>query len=282
MSKRHQSIVDRLAGWWRGAPDVRASVSDTNTRKQKYTEACLEDPQAARSAFQEEQRLIAQELEETFLAYDRKLRTMAERLAGHTQATRAGRGNRNTPTVRELSQLRQEQLDLWRLIRRAQAAARSTRALERELQEWSSREATAVASGHPDHPQTRAEIVTSELRIRGASDARAHQTSAPVRLEVMPTEDDTVEDATVSVQTAPVEDEGPAWVHETDEHMLREIASREREMDRLLHVSEDPMAAAELAAFARELRTLHAHLRQHDRRMRIQRVRWTMGVPMGH
>jgi hypothetical protein len=142
------SFVDRLRVWFGGT-----SSSSHAARM----EACLEDPDAAFALLQDEQRRLSQELEETFLAYDAKARALARRVAA------MGDG---AVTDHEVATLRAEQTELWRLVRRAQAAARTTRMLERELDEWRGREPGSVPHGHPDHPIIRAEIVGSELRIR--------------------------------------------------------------------------------------------------------------------
>jgi hypothetical protein len=208
-------------------------------------EACLEDPDLALVALQEEQGMIAQELEETFLAYDRRLRTLAERLADGD----------NPPSKQEMQRLQEEQAELWRLVRRAQAAGRSTAALTQELQEWRGRDPGLIQQGHPDHPLTRAEIVASELRVRGAVSAAL----------------DEVQD----------EDASPAWSFESDDAILREIASRERELKRLMAAAEmDPSLISEIALQNKELRELHARLRQADRRNGVTRERWKMGMPV--
>jgi hypothetical protein len=141
------SFLDRVSRWFHPSMSFRAA----------RMEACLEDPDAALALLQDEQRRLSQELEETFLAYDAKSRSLAKRIAVMGE---------DSVTEQEVDRLRSEQSELWRLIRRAQAAARTTRMLERELDEWRGREAGTIPDGHPDHPVVRAEIVGSELRIR--------------------------------------------------------------------------------------------------------------------
>ncbi len=218
-------MLDRLFAWWRRPSSKR----------------CEDDPDGAVGLLQEEQARIAQELEETFLAYDKKLQAMARRLAGADGVP---------VTKKELRKLKDEQLELWRLVRRAQASSRTTRELKRELQEWKTREPGAVGFGHPDHPETRAELVSSELRVRGAG-------RAPVRV-----------------------DPGPSWTHDTDERLLRELWNRRREMERIMEHHPNEESVRELATFVSELRELHAHLRLHDRRNGIERERWRIGIPV--
>lgn len=287
MMNRRRSLADRLTAWWRGKPATATTAPRPVSRERM--ERCLEDPDGALAMLQEEQGRVAQELEETFLAYDRKLRGMAERLARRSQGVRGAEDG--APSSQELDRMREEQRQLWRLVRRAQAASRSTRGLERELQEWRGHGPVMVPFGHPDHPETRAEIVASELRMRGIShDAPARpEMPAPFAVMKIPMKREApvvasadIPDAIASRDEADTSAGGPSWVHDTDEHILREIASREREMRKLLLVKQDAETMTELAAFARELRHLHAHLRAHDRRAHVGRVRWTMGIPAGH
>lgn len=142
------TLIDRVRAWF---GPTASSVQNVRM------EACLEDPDTALALLQDEQRRLSQELEETFLAYDAKSRGLARRVAA------MGEG---AVTEQEVDRLRSEQAELWRLIRRAQAAARTTRMLERELDEWRGRESGTIPDGHPDHPVVRAEIVGSELRVR--------------------------------------------------------------------------------------------------------------------
>jgi hypothetical protein len=270
MPARKSTWTDRLTSWLK-KPSPKVSVAPSRISRTEKMETCLEDPDGALQELQQEQRLIAQELEETFVAYDRKLRAMAERLAGRGK-------DRTTPSAAELARMRDEQTELWRLVRRAQASSRSTRQLERELMEWRGRSVSAVPVGHPNHPKTRLEIVQSELRTRGIE--RSVE-SAPA-LELKPVESLPVMQAQPDDEIFgddDIEDTGPSWTHETDEHIMRELMSREREMAKLLTVPQNPEVIAELASMAHELRELHSHLRTHDRRERVKRVRWEVGIP---
>lgn len=213
--------------------------------------ACIDSPDAALAELQEEQRQIGEELEATFLAYDRKLQEMAGRL----------RASGGVMDKRELKRLRSEQTDLWRLVRRAQAAFRSTHELERELREWSHRPVGAMPSGHPDHPGTRIEIVGSELRVRGVG--------------AIPLVDIATDDGD---EKADISEDGPAWNAVPAASLLREIEMKEKEMARLLAQGSGAETSAEIAAFARELRELHAHLRRTDKQEGRSRDRLGMGV----
>lgn len=267
---RKRPFSDRLVSWWRG----KSASADARTRA---IHACVDQPDAALAELQEEQGRIAQELEETFLAYDKKLQSMAKRLAGLEG---------EPPTVKELDRMREEQLALWRLVRRAQAAGRSTRELEREVREWSEHKESPASVGHPDHPETRMEVIKSELAVRGSFVAeRNPKPSFPV----FPIKPEFTRDLDAVAQSVRMEEPAleslipeavaPEWGYESDEHLVRELSSREREISKLLTVSHDASAAAEIASLARELRELHGHLRQHDRRTQRTRIRWRMGIP---
>ncbi|HWQ99958.1 MAG TPA: hypothetical protein VN397_03885 [Candidatus Methylomirabilis sp.] len=306
MGANKRLFTDRLLAWWRGTP------SSKKTKRTMSREECMEDPDAALAQLQEEQSRIAQDLEDTFVAYDKKLQAMARQLSGLDE---------EPVTAKDVLRLRGEQVQLWRLLRRAQAAARGTRELTHELKEWQSREAGSAPFGHPDHPETRAELVASELRVRGvgvgsgswqqaegrvgfngsSKDVAEEMLSRPVRATQCPSAKFTLSRAeglrTGSARTtlprqegtSSVRDEeeapssivetGPEWDHDTDEHLLRELRSRRGEMERIMKSGGDEDSVRELATFLSELRELHAHLRLHDRRNGVKRERWRMGVP---
>ena len=207
----------------------------------RLMQSCVDDPDAALAALQEEQALLARELEETFLAHDAKTRSLAARLATLEEGG---------VTHEEIARLRAEQLDLWRLVRRAQASGRATHELEREFHEWRTRTSDGHApSGHPDHPDTRLEIVASELAVRGR----------PVRVRTDPDPFDLRSFA--SVDGASLPDEGPAWEPSSVQTIRREIAHREREIARLHTLADHhPDAKREVELLADEMRRLEEHL----------------------
>ena len=218
---------------------------------------CEEDPLGALAELQEEQARIAQELEETFMAYDHKLQAMAERLGSQDRE----------PSSKELANLRQEQLDLWRLVRRAQAAVRSTRELERELSEWTERTDVAAPHGHPDHPHTRAEIVGSELRVRGGSTSASSEEMRSARISPRAMEMPATQDVlpTVAFSQGMVQALSPEWQATDEAHILRELASRERELERLHDALDiDPALDAGIALMNKEMQELRKHLREQD------------------
>ncbi len=132
---------------------------------------------------QSEQIRLSAEVERTLAFYDDRTRALAKRLAGE-----GGRIDSRT-----LERIRAEQAELWRTVRRLQAALRVTRDLETELKDWAGhKEADDVIGtdgrdrrtiGHPDHPATRIEIVASELRARGRDPLAYLQSIRPRRFE---------------------------------------------------------------------------------------------------
>jgi hypothetical protein len=228
--------------------------------------ACMEDPEGALAELQDEQRLIARELEQTFVAYDGRLRAAAKRIASLGPAG---------VTAEERDQLRAEQLELWRLVRRAQASQRSTRELLREREEWQAHEPTAATEGHPDHPDTRVEIISSELRVRGIVPMEGD--GAVEVEEVAPGihalhRPDLLEEAEILAQAREeLAADAPAWEPDSDTVLLQEIRTHERELAR----TKEP---ADIADLLRSLRDLHASLRLHDRQHGRPRIRWQMGL----
>jgi len=245
--RRHSHAVDV-------APALEASLEER-----------LADPVGRLAELQDEQRRIADELEDTFIAYDRKLQGAAKRIASL---------GADSLTPKEWERLRAEQLELWRLLRRAQAAQRSTRALAREVEEWRAVDSGVLPEGHPDHPETRAEIVESELRVRGvfATVSRAAQEEAEESPVILEEEGRLGEEGT---EAHLVSDRGPApeWTHVlTDDLLLQEIHQHERELARTT-------APSDIADLLRSLRDLHASLRFYDRKQARPRLRVGLGLP---
>lgn len=270
MPRKRKTLDDRLTSWLRKPDRTSRSAS---RRKGSGADALLAE-------LQEEQSRLSAELEKAFLAYDKKTRNLSKTLAKWTES---GVG------IKELERLRQEQEDLWRVVRRAQAAERTNRQLETELREWSGRDETCVRSTHPDHPGARTEIVSSELRLRGrdpsglvtAHSSESFEGSAkdvnPLveALEAIMPEPEEIE-IIPERASAPVI-EGVEWRSETDELIIREIEHCCREIRRT-HAHEDGDAlVGEIVMMLKDLRMLHAHLRTHDRKAGIRRYRLAIG-----
>lgn len=249
-------------------------------RASRETFANAKETVRAIEELQREQMRLAGELESLLAAYDKKSRKLSARLA------RAMLGGDVSPA--ELAKLAEEQEALWRLIRRGQAAGRSTRALEQELREWCSRSDAYVGKHHPDHPEQRREFVASELRSRGR-DPEAFMEYMRRPFEGSARDVDGLEDAmmsqkdgngvTLSDSMMPVENAHVVWDTEgSEDAILREIAYCRREIRRLLAHPDSRHLGGELASFHAQLKDLHAHLRLQDRKHGERRHRFVIGV----
>lgn len=284
MPRKRKSINDKVTSWWR---EPRKAKKRAPARK-KGTDA-----EVLLAELQEEQGRLSAELEKAFLAYDKKTRILAKQLAKWTESGAESK---------ELERLRKDQEDLWRIVRRTQAAARTTRQLETELREWADHGETAARRTHPDHPKTRAEIVSSELRLRGRDpsglmgertdesfegSARDVDPFAEV-LEAAMEEPEEIPagggcafgaEVVPEVKTVPVI-EGVEWHSDADGHLIREIEHCCREIRRTnAHVDCD-MLVGEIVMMLKDLRRLHAQLRDHDRKAGIRRYRFAIGDPL--
>jgi hypothetical protein len=267
-------------------------------RKRKSSNDSPADADVRFAELQDEQGRISAELERAFLSYDKKTRELSKRLAS---AAADGFDQK------EAERIRDEQNGLWRAVRRAQAAARTTGQLERELAEWTDGRETSAARTHPDHPLVRAEIAASELRVRGRDPSGLFADRRPDLFEGSARDVDplteALEFATAGTSLAsdsavgagsprPPEqesEEGPPappfakggglaeWRAESGEHLIREIIGCCREIRRTSAHGDSGELAAELAAMFKNLRVFHAHLRKHDRKAGIRRYRFAMG-----
>lgn len=264
-----------LSGWLRKPP------ASSKKAPSKEVEALLSD-------LQEEQTRLSAELERTLRSYDLKTRIISKRLAEMVN---------NGGSKKALEMLREEQEDLWRVVRRIQSAGRSNRQLEAELREWMSRPEPAVRSAHPDHPKARVEIVASELRIRGrepafpseSATASSYEGSArdvdPLSevqelAEMMELEPEPIEE--VQDQPAASQEEAIAHIplrHGSEEIVLcSEIESCIRELRRTLAHEDAASLTRELAEIAGDLKRHHAQLRRIDRGSGRRRYRMGIGL----
>jgi len=273
MPRKRKTFDDRLTSWLRKPERTKRPVPRKGGS----------DADVLLAELQEEQSRLSAELEKAFLAYDKKTRNLSKTLAKWTES---GAG------IKELNRLREEQEDLWRVVRRTQAAERTTRQLETELREWSGRGEAGVRLTHPDHPLARAEIVSSELRLRGRdpSGLVIERSSEPFEgsakdvdpfsevLEAASRESDPEAETLIIPEETPMPViEGVEWHTEGDEHLVREIEHCCREIRRT-HAHEDCDAlAGEIVMMLKDLRRLHAHLRMHDRKAGIRRYRLAIG-----
>ncbi|MBD3251249.1 hypothetical protein GF380_02135, partial [Candidatus Uhrbacteria bacterium] len=260
MAKR-KSIREQLNGWFGSASNAEPSSSEGGQRAALIAE------------LQAEQRRLAAALEEAFRTYDAESRAIAQRLA---------QSSKQPITRAALTKLRHKQEELWRVIRRAQAAQRTTRQLEQELKDWSSQVGTDPSFSHPDHPGTRTEIVASELRIRG------RQPESLLPSKVVPSFEgsardvdpyrEALESASESDSYPPVRKRPAAvsWQSPDPEQLLEAIAASGREVTRL-RAKQDPSLYSEIVMTCKDLRCLHAALRLHDQLTGMRRHRVRLG-----
>jgi hypothetical protein len=269
MSNKRSHTDKNLISWWR--MPHRSRHSGSGEQDQRTEEMLME--------LQEEQSRLSAELEKAFLAYDRKTREIAKRLAKWT-------GSDASPE--EFERLRAEQEDLWRVVRRTQAATRTNHQLEAELKEWTDRTEAAIPPTHPDHPEARTEIVASELRLRGRDPSafiseRSTEAFEGSARDVDPFAEALEESERESPEPIPPDEPiNPApdvitWNPETEETLVREIEDCCREIRRTNNREDRDDLAGEIVMMLNDLRRLHAQLRDHDRKTGIRRYRLTIG-----
>lgn len=258
--------ISRINEWlgWRDAPSDSRSVG-----------SCLEDPEAAKEELKAQQRELGREIETLFRAFDERLQSLSMR--AHTLP--------REEFVRESAHIRAAQDQLRRALRRLDVSVKATDQLERELAEWEAREDGGEL--HADHPSVRAEIVRSELAVRGRKqDVRRSENDVPVR--------EVVERIKQQIERSPSQEQedevygSPEYVfvtHEpigqTDpENLVRAIREATREAERWHAVpSEDHNEDALLQM--KHLRELHALLKRMDREQGIERDRIELAVSPG-
>lgn len=110
---------------------------------------------AEQGRLKQEQRVLADEIEMLFRTFDQRLQDFALHADSLTE----------TDFERQAEGLRAAQDGLRVALRRLESSMKGTRELERELAEWEGR--MDGGTMHADHSDIRAEIIRSELAIRG-------------------------------------------------------------------------------------------------------------------
>ncbi|MBU1034353.1 hypothetical protein KKF59_04010 [Patescibacteria group bacterium] len=235
-----------------------------------FERLCLENPQAAIEALQCEQRDLAAQFEATCLAYQDRLNDLALKL------------NDLEPKElrRESKALREAQDSIRKNLRRLEASMMNAAELERELKEWSARQDES-GPRHADHPDVRAEILRSELAVR--SRKIALRAIAP---EESPFAGAKVHSSQFSMPSGDVKAENEAeLVEEKDAelpepdvvHLIEAIRQGTREAERWHEVMSPDAEALEQV---KQMKSLHAALKQKDRKDGIRRDRIEMAVRM--
>ena len=245
-----------------------------------FIRVCEEDPARAKALLAADQMSLAQEIEETFQAYDERL----EELASRTHRLSA------KEVKHEAKRIRQAQDALRRALRRVEVSAKTAKELERELSLWEERENDAQDL-HADHPAVRAEMIRSELAVRG-TEVPQRMREIPVAVNVE-TEEADEEPAMKPVNAAlwltqdaaEAGDEGSEEEEEISaplstpeaEHLLRAILEATREAERW-HALPAEEHDEDTLYQLHQVRELHAALKRLDRENSIRRDRMAYAV----
>lgn len=236
----------------------RVKVTGTENRKNSL-----------KSSLAAEQAELSREIERLFLAYDERVQDLAMRV-------------RDLPpdaSEEEARRLRDIQTDLQLVVRRLDAAIKSRQDLERELSNWRSR-------GNGEEGKRRAEIIKSELAIRGGDLPESEESYDSIVIEdlvkdrpktniLAGAEDEIVE---VPVQEIEEEEEVPEPLRVPDvEHLLAAIREATREAERWHAIPvEDHDEDALLQV--KHVKELNGILKQLDRDQGIERDRMEFAI----
>lgn len=255
---RHTMPLSSLFSWVRGDEDRSGVPSSLRA----YVEACERD-----------QKHLASDIEALIFSYGERVADISRRLV---------RARMEGIRRKELDRLHEEQEKLALVIRRLQASERSLRELEREYGEWADRARESGEDG--EEMLRRAEIVASELRVRGREIEGVVRTSAyeGSAKDADPFEGLVLEEE--SEESSPLrevnacgdlsEDEEMASLHGAHNlpGLLEEVDIATSEVRKMLRTSENQDVAGIVSALT-DLRRHHANLRMHDRRHGLRRIR---------
>jgi len=227
-----------------------------------------DEVEAVRRAMREEQRALSLDLEQLFRLYDEKVQHLSKRLQSMSAAE----------VESEAASIRETQETLKRLLRRAEAATKTSTQLERELAGWESR--GSDDDFHADHPSVRAEVIRSELASRNPGVVRV-----PVRRvePSTPVQDLRVEDENEEVRGLPNIVDVPTsadveLLPEPDSaNLLAAIRDATRETERW-HAIPVQDHDEETLLQVHHLRDLHAILKRLDRAKGVRRNRLEYAV----
>jgi hypothetical protein len=243
-----------------------------------FIAVCEEDPQRAKALLAADQMSLAQEIEETFRVYDERLEELASRT--HDLSPKE--------VKREAKRIRASQDALRRALRRVEVSAKTAKELERELSLWEERENDA-AELHADHPAVRAEMIRSEMTVRGTPPRQNRRESpndtpvlsgiianpAPANVALFLTQDlrPKIEERLMDEVEEPVE----ALPSPDAEHLLRAILEATREAERW-HALPMEEHGEDALYQLHQVRELHAALKHLDREQGIRRDRVAIAV----
>jgi hypothetical protein len=246
------SWLSNLTNWFRRSPE-------------RSEEPCTDDRlRSMRRDLEAEQRGLATDLERLFIAYDERMRGLSSRLSTLDDAT----------LEREWDSVRSQQTDIRRLLQRFESSVRSRQELERELAAWESR----------TDGDERAEIIRSELAVRGVRRASPKKIETPPPLaisgplnfpEIFISELFPGDESENEVQAPAVETHELPPVRSED--LIAAIRDAVREAERWHAVPEASMGEDALVQL-HHVRELHGLLRRLDRQNGIRRDRANLAV----
>lgn len=247
MKSEDGSIFSRVSSWLRAPSKQASNVSQERERLRL------------------EQLRLSAELESALSSYDARTRDLALRIVSPESEM----------SDEHFQKMYEEQLHLWKVIRRLQAADRTIPQLEQEYMEWKGRKEEGLLRSHPDHPESRMEFIASELRARGRSipvrsDSSCFEGSAK---DADPFEDLNLED--VSVDNEVVDDSQndalqSIGIIPISAEIQQSVLDQIRECGRQI---QKQTSSRDLAESYKELRMHHASLREIDRRTGVRRYR---------
>lgn len=247
--------LERIRRWFHSEPPPSVSFDPLY-----FERLCLENPERALTALQQGHRDLADEFERVYKDYERTLENTALRL----------KTMKPCDLHREIRTLRDVHDALRRTLRRLDASMRSAAEIEREFGEWRTRE-NEGGPWHADHPKVRAEILRSELSVREEKP-----------LKVIPIESSPFVKA-FEQEGREISSDEPSisYSRETQlpeisvEHLIQAIRNGNREAERW---HESPEISRDAIDGVKELRRLHAILKQRDRESGTMRDRIELAV----
>ena len=247
--------LNRIRRWFHSEPPHSVSFDPIH-----FERLCLENPERALAALQQGHRDLADEFERVYQDYERTLENTAIRL----------KTMKPNDLHREIRSLRDVHDALRRTLRRLDASMRGAAEIERELGEWRTRESEA-GPWHADHPKVRAEILRSELSVREEKPLKV----IPLESSPFAKTFERMECKTVSEEPH-VFDPHEAQLQEVSvEQLIQVIRHANREVERW---RESPEIGRDAIDEVKELRRLHAILKQRDRESGTMRDRIELAV----
>ncbi len=231
----------------------------------EFDRLCREDPQAAHARLKMDQRELTEELERTYAAYQQRLLDLTQRIACLPPEK----------IEHEAAFLRECQDRLRIMLRRIEVSHKTAQELERELQEWNARDESSPP--HSDHPHIRAEVIRSEMKLRRecASMEAIPPHASPFALPRIKEAQSEIPIASERGETSIEESGGLRSIDPVS--LLGLIRMETREAERWHAVPQPDQDAVDQV---RQLKALHAVLKQQDRERGIRRDRIAFAVRM--